>query len=238
MRENAIVSQGQFPLPDEQTETAELSQVAKIIHAIDAICDVDIECHCETDMPCDLDEPLCYPMQIQSLRRSLLALFDYEIRSVCPNRLSNFREHVYVDEFRKLNSRDSASYGMRFLEMLFGVTRKEWRFLPNTIPQTITQRDADVATGIIQWLGTNCGMAFLDTCQRKIEASREFDRKLHRQHNSPEPAQDDIAREAERIAVAFDPNSQKKSTRMWSLRQEIEATMRAIVTGQTKPNSR
>lgn len=36
-------------------------------------------------------------------------------------------------------------------------------------PRVASQRDADVAASVIQWLATNCGAAFLRQCEAKID---------------------------------------------------------------------
>lgn len=35
-------------------------------------------------------------------------------------------------------------------------------------PSKLTQRDADVAATVIQWLGTNCGFCFLEECLKEM----------------------------------------------------------------------
>lgn len=50
--------------------------------------------------------------------------------------------------------------------------KPRWGEELRTIPAVITQRDATVAASVIQWLGTNCGQAFVREAEREIAQKR------------------------------------------------------------------
>lgn len=46
---------------------------------------------------------------------------------------------------------------------------------PNNHRAQISQRDMDVATAVVQWLGTNCGRSFIWECEAEIKRRNETD---------------------------------------------------------------
>lgn len=99
-----------------------------------------------------------------------LELIPLRHRSLQPNRLKKYGhvnpERIYAAEWIALNKR-SLSTGMTYLEAILTADNR-----PTS--RVVTQRDAAVAASVIQWLGTNCGMAFVQACERKIEAAHRF----------------------------------------------------------------
>lgn len=161
-------------------------------------------------------------------------VFDYTIRSPAPDRLSHYPEWVFVDEWRKQNERvGCVNSGFRLLELLLAT--ESWQsHLPkrtNWIPQIVSQRDADVATAVIQWLGTACGRGFVFQCESRINRSRRHDTTVWNEAvNTPRPDEpDDIAIRAEAIAAQVDPESKWRTHTNLTLKKEIEATIRAFV---------
>ena len=95
-------------------------------------------------------------------------LFEIEHMSLQPERLRfGHPERVYLEHWQKLNRRDSAINS--------GFTYLEWILCPSgrRYPGCISQRDARVAASFAQWLGTNCGMAFIMEAERRIEQERD-----------------------------------------------------------------
>ena len=75
-------------------------------------------------------------------------------------------ERIYAKQWKKSNERHPAINS--------GFTSLEWILAPNAEwPAPVSDRDAEVAASVIQWLGTNCGMAFMWECERKIEQARK-----------------------------------------------------------------
>lgn len=81
-----------------------------------------------------------------------------QVRSLYPERFNTgFRERLYVEAWAKDNERKPwLNSGRGILELLVKPLGP------------ITQRDMDVATAVIQWLGTNVGMGFLKGVELQI----------------------------------------------------------------------
>lgn len=84
-------------------------------------------------------------------------------------------ERVFAEEWKKENERQSAiNFGYIALELILNC-KPLTQGPPNWQPpiDQITQRDATVAASVIQWLGTNCGEAFLFRCEHRITRERK-----------------------------------------------------------------
>lgn len=85
-------------------------------------------------------------------------------------------ERIYAAEWIKINRR--FAHG----------SREKWSLLERLMQPddkkgyvVLTQRDAEVAACVIQWLGTNVGSGFVIECERKIEELRKSrDFKIYR----------------------------------------------------------
>lgn len=90
-----------------------------------------------------------------------------EVRSLAPKRLQfGVREKVFFEVWKRENQRSlGVNYGRGILEIL----------IEELGP--VVQRDMDVATAVIQWLGTNCGQAFLHTIENETKRIREEAKK-------------------------------------------------------------
>jgi hypothetical protein len=55
-----------------------------------------------------------------------------------------------------------------------GLTLLEWVLCPDgrDIPLPVSQRDAEVAASVVQWLGTACGLGFIRECEDAIDKAR------------------------------------------------------------------
>lgn len=123
------------------------------------------------------------------------------VRSLREDRL-NYAEAVYFEEWVKQNTkRPGVNSGLALLEAILS-TKETGGVFKTPIPVTVSQRDMDVATAVVQWLGTNCGMGFRLTCEREAERRRcirsNFDYALARTVDEPtkpsEREHDDVAR--------------------------------------------
>lgn len=77
------------------------------------------------------------------------------------------REEVFARIWRKYNKRDpGVNFNCTYLELILSTDE-------HTARTSLTQRDATVATTIIQWLGTNIGQCFLKECEQAIEKARK-----------------------------------------------------------------
>ena len=94
-------------------------------------------------------------------------------------------------EWLKRNRRGYLSSGATLLELILtpdGVDK----------PPAIDRRDAAVAASVIQWLGTNCGMGFIWTCEKKIDRARDIERDKRINLFELRKREADEQREAER----------------------------------------
>lgn len=90
-------------------------------------------------------------------------LFDPRHVSLHPDRLSRDPERIYAEHWRTRNARHPAVNS--------GFTALEWILCPTGWwpPRPVSQRDAVVAASVVQWFGTNCGLAFIEDCEREVQ---------------------------------------------------------------------
>jgi hypothetical protein len=100
-------------------------------------------------------------------------LFEPVHESLQPRRLSEVGEHVYLQKWQEANRRRPA--------VNRGYTSLEWILCPEgKSPLPVTQRDATVAACLVQWLGTNCGRAFIWSAEREIATVLHYDAERER----------------------------------------------------------
>ncbi|MCK5604361.1 hypothetical protein KAR91_20900 [Candidatus Pacearchaeota archaeon] len=87
--------------------------------------------------------------------------------SLQQRRLNRFPERIYAEVWKKRNVRQPYSNG--------GFTYLEWILCPDDrrVPALVSDRDAEVAASVIQWLGTNVGTSFVYECESKIKLERK-----------------------------------------------------------------
>ncbi len=83
--------------------------------------------------------------------------------SLQPDRLNRMPERIYAEEWKKHNERKPW--------LNSGCTYLEWILCPSgeRFPPPVSERDAQVAASVIQWLGTNCGLAFVQKCEKQCK---------------------------------------------------------------------
>lgn len=88
--------------------------------------------------------------------------------SLQESRLNRMPERIYAEEWKKSNIRHSW--------LNSGFTSLEWILCPegNWGPPPVSERDAQVAASVIQWLGTCCGFHFMRKCEDKIKKADEL----------------------------------------------------------------
>ena len=129
-------------------------QLREVINSLSSIADQD--CY---DSPAWKEDCDCAPCvakrTIEKVNRVRLPV----VRSLRPERL-NYAEKVFFDAWVKINTRDSGrGYGL--LETILGHVKGQVH------PAYVSQRDMDVATTVVQWLGTNCGRSFIWACEKE-----------------------------------------------------------------------
>jgi hypothetical protein len=116
---------------------------------------------------CTDKHPQCREREMLVATKKLIALLEPKHKSLHQARLKNdfnVAEKVYAEHWIEENKRNSAiNRGFTLLEWILTPTGQE---CPSG---RVSHRDAEVAASVIQWLGTNCGLAFLGECERKIK---------------------------------------------------------------------
>lgn len=111
-----------------------------------------------------------------------------------PDRNVNAPERIFVEEWVEMNT-PKVGYN-RERGVLDHLLNLEPQHVPEVFAKftEVTQRDADVAATVIQWLGTKEGLLFLERCEKRIEeAHKEELAEYHRVHNLGLPAQPRLA---------------------------------------------
>lgn len=86
---------------------------------------------------------------------------------------SNPREKAFYEQWLKENEpRPGLNFGQGILQDLFIERGEDSPFTKKWITE-ITNRDRMIAATVIQWLGTNCGMAFLYDALKRFGARIE-----------------------------------------------------------------
>lgn len=133
------------------------------------------EYSCETPKLC-AEHARCTPCFAREAVKQLERLIDYECRTRHPERLTCEPERIYFDEWMKANRRDPArNHGVRLLEAILNPD------LSQPAP-AVSQHDAEIATTVIQWLGTSIGRAFIDTCEQRIKEEKASRYSTLRRH--------------------------------------------------------
>jgi hypothetical protein len=148
----------------------EPQDIEKLSEAYDVLSEVATrDCYCERG-----PEPyLCDACRARKARDQIEGVLDPEYQGLHPSRLTGLAEFIYVALWRKENKRLSyLNNGFGLLELILkpeGAKR---------VPH-VSQRDADVATTVIQWLGTNCGRCFIDTAEKEIKRRDAIRQDFH-----------------------------------------------------------
>jgi hypothetical protein len=154
----------------------------RLVEAINEIADIaNQDCYGSGPVkePCDC-ETCAAKRAIAVLNRVRLPV----VRSLRPDRL-NYCERVFFDAWVKQNTRmGGINGGYGTLELILRPNRvndESVNYLQS--PAFVSQRDMDVATTVVQWLGTNCGQSFIWQCEQEWKARRaersEFESVTH-----------------------------------------------------------
>lgn len=134
--------------------------------------------YCEQD-GCTIETPKCTDRHLQVALRQLREVLEPAHVSMSPERLSNDAERIYAEHWKRQNTRSPGlNGGYTLLEHLLcprerpaGESFKD-PMTGREIPERVSERDAAVAASVVQWLGTNCGQAFIITAEKEIEQAR------------------------------------------------------------------
>lgn len=160
--------------------------------------------------------------------------------SLSPERLKHpagVAERIFTDLWGKENDRKlGINGGMALLEILLDKEKTLPGSLRLRVPSDITQRDAEVAASVIQWLGTNCGQAFLFTVEKKIGKRDKINRE--RREKSHQKKQIKWEKQARKRRIQQEKEwrerriQQEKDTLKKEMEEEKEREEREIIRGE------
>lgn len=140
------------------------------------------EDHRYCDEECTMETPCCTLMKLRAgmedLKKQLhpTAQHTWDKRRNYPH---GIRERVLVEEFIKYDESNNVS-GM----LVSGDQKHDHRV-------AVTRPEMEAILATIQWLGTNCGSGFLETCHRRIAEHDATERLLkYRERYSDDPGND------------------------------------------------
>lgn len=136
------------------------------------------ECYCD-DTQCSDEAPSCVSRKAGKAYKALVKLLLPEHRSLNPDRLGHPPEAIYLRLWQEEQERvGGINGGFGLLELLLAPTRMSdaapRRCIgdPPLLVPPVSQRDAEVAATVVQWLGTSCGQGFMFKAEREIEQAR------------------------------------------------------------------
>lgn len=210
-------------LTDSELQT--LEQIEGLLHYPASF---DHDCG---DDQCTLENPSCGEMHVRAALEQLRAFLEPAHDSLHHGRQVNQPERLFIQHWQTLNRRDPAvNNGYTALELIL---HPEGQAMP---ARRVSQRDAEVAASVIQWLGTSCGKAFLSTVERDIDRQHAESRAWFFHPGfafRAEPA--DWCREhAERIVCGAIPPGSSRERTVHSTASAIEQLLLviAVLSGQ------
>lgn len=134
-------------------------------------------CTCDEKTPASLGHK-CRACRNRDLIARLRRITEPEHRTINPDRLGSVSEAVYFRRWVMQQARQAGVNGGRgLLENILSPTRIDrtgsWIGSPPPYVPPVSQRDAEVAATIIQWLGTNCGRGFVWEAEREIATATD-----------------------------------------------------------------
>lgn len=116
----------------------------------------------------------CATCAAQQAIERILRVTEPTMETLHPERTrgASMAERIYLEAWRQENERKPwRNHGTRTIEAILNPD------LGKTAPP-VTPRDAKLIATFVQWLGTNCGRAFVEKCERRIEEDRAGMRKV------------------------------------------------------------
>lgn len=138
--------------------------------------------HCD-DANCTIDTPQCEIMNAQAAIREIRFVLDPPMDTLQPGRLVGARERIFVEEWAKENQAHHGECNSYVLQHILSTEKRQTLGGPVPVLDYVSQRDAHVATSVIQWLGTNCGQSFLHIVNRRIEQEMKEDREVQQMYH-------------------------------------------------------
>lgn len=208
-----LAKSGVFTYPlDVPIDAGNRNSIDVALWAIESQIDCD-ECYCEVDV-CTDESPRCNYRKLCVARTRLLSILEPVHRSLNPDRLSHIPELIFLRVWQKLQEKSlGLNHGYSTIEYILSPTRVPPHRLtdgPFYIPP-VSQRDAEVAATVIQWLGTNGGLSLMREAERQIVACNSELNAVEREKmltfNKPDrvlPMEENLARNAAKYAIRAD----------------------------------
>lgn len=161
------------------------------------VADAAGDCDCYESSPGTTAK--CHACKLREAAATIQQALDVDHRSLHPERLSNHPERIYLEHWKKQQERSPGiNRGYGLLENILSPLRQQdwkqpmWPGRPRyEYHPPISQRDAEVAASVIQWLGTNCGQSLILECERKIKSAQavrsDFNSEQVNFHRKPVP---------------------------------------------------
>lgn len=150
--------------------------LAKIEKAMDVLYRIaEWECDCHSG-ECTDEAPQCEPRKARLAYAELEAAVSPVHRTLNPDRAGSASEAIYLSHWQKQQERKTGwNNGYGLLELLLSPTRQDreqpWSVFGRKYVPHVSQRDAEVAATVIQWLGTSCGRGFIYECEQQCETA-------------------------------------------------------------------
>jgi hypothetical protein len=210
---------GRVPSPEQLSDAMQAirpeldEQLQAVINELSEIADRD--CYHSPSLKSDCDCETCVAKRaIAKIERIQVPV----VRSLHPKRL-NYAEAVYFEQWVKQNTRmRGVNGGYGTLELILS-TQVHGQSNHRIIPAFVSQRDMDVATAVVQWLGTNCGQGFIHEAERETKKRQgersDFEHVGRVVNDWSEYREKPIyTRVADRIAELFFPEHPEKKERL------------------------
>lgn len=126
----------------------------------------------------------CYSCQLKERAEAVGVCLEVEHKTIHPERTGSLSERIYLELWQKQQERSPGlNHGYGTLELVLTPYRQDTKqgFLgsrPYGYVPPVSQRDAQVAATLMQWLGTNCGGSFVREAERRIDEARKTRREF------------------------------------------------------------
>lgn len=156
---------------DRRTENLNHEELQSLLFVEQSLSDIlqpysgtDHDDYCD----CTIESPSCEQMRLRSALREVRLLTQPMPESNYPERLANFRERVFFEQFSEQCERYThVNNGWGLCDFLVGGKGG---------PRVPTQSEMNAMAAFAQWLGTNCGGSYLATCEREISKREQLTR--------------------------------------------------------------
>lgn len=183
--EAKLAAEGVFTYPlDIPIDDGNAQRLGHVLWALERATENDYCCGRDD---CTAENPQCSHMELVAAKNELLKITEPVHRSLNPERLSNPPEDIFLRRWQKENERSPGlNYGYGVLQLLLTPTRIRNDGLfscpgaPYYVPP-VSQRDAEVAATVIQWLGTSGGRCFMEAAEREIAQAQAERRAMEQE---------------------------------------------------------